>query len=259
MKCWVVLPAYNESENLPALLEGFRRTQEDTYNLSLHILVIDDASTDGTGEVARRGDPALSVEVFRNEQNLGLADTFMRGMILAADRAGPDDIILCMDADNSHSPGLTVRMIRDIHEGRDVVIASRYQPGAVVRGVPLLRRMLSGGMSILCRCIVPIEGVKDYSCGYRAYRAAFLKEALAEQGHDLFIGEGFSCMAGILLALRRRGAICSEVPIILRYDRKAGGSKMKVMQTIERTFRLLLRERCCLPLVRRHENKGDCE
>lgn len=258
MRCWVVLPAYNESENLPALLDGFRRTQEDAYNLDLRILVVDDASTDQTGDVARRGYGDLSVEVFRNEHNLGLADTFMRGMMLAADRAGADDIILCMDADNSHSPGLTVRMLRDIREGRDVVIASRYQPGAVVRGVPLPRRMLSYGMSILFRCLLPIEGVKDYSCGYRAYRAAFLKKALAEQGHNLFIGEGFSCMAGILLALRRQGAICGEVPIILRYDQKAGGSKMKVIRTIGRTLRLLARERRGLPLVHRSESKGGC-
>jgi dolichol-phosphate mannosyltransferase len=256
MKCWVVLPAYNESENLPALLNGFHTTQEDTYNLDLSILVIDDASTDGTGDVARRGYGSLPVEVFRNDHNLGLADTFMRGMTLAADRAGDDDIILCMDADNTHSPGLTVRMIRDIREGRDVVIASRYQPGAVVRGVPFLRRMLSYGMSILFRCMAPIEGVKDYSCGYRAYRAEFLKKALAEQGQNLFIGEGFSCMAGILLALRRQGAICGEVPIILRYDQKAGGSKMKVLRTIGRTLRLLVRERLGRPMEHRSEEKG---
>lgn len=256
MRCWVVLPAFNESENLPALLDGFRKTQEDTFNLDLRILVIDDCSTDGTGDIARRGYGSLLVEVFRNDHNLGLADTFMRGMTLAAERANDDDIVLCMDADNTHSPGLTVRMIRDIHEGRDVVIASRYQPGAVVRGVPLMRRILSYGMSILFRCFAPIEGVKDYSCGYRAYRAAFLKKALAEQGRNLFIGEGFSCMAGILLALRRQGAICGEVPIILRYDQKAGGSKMKVIRTIGRTLRLLMRERLGRPISHRSEDQG---
>ncbi len=243
MRVWVVLPAYNESENLPALLSGFRTTQEDTYNLDLRILVIDDASKDGTGDVARRGYGSLSVEVFRNDHNLGLADTFMRGILLAADRAENDDVILCMDADNSHSPGLTIRMIRDIREGRDVVIASRYQPGAIVRGVPLVRRILSYGMSILFRLFFPIQGVKDYSCGYRAYRADFLKRALAERGKSLFIGEGFSCMAGILISLGCQGAVCGEVPIILRYDQKAGGSKMNVLRTILSTLRLALRER----------------
>lgn len=243
MKVWVVLPAFNEAENLPKLLDGFSRIREDVYNLDLHIIVINDGSTDRTADVARQAAGTLSVEVIDNPRNLGLADTFMRGMMIASEKADSRDVILCMDADNSHNPGLAVRMIRDIQEGRDVVIASRYQPGAVVRGVPLHRQFLSYAMSILFRVVYPIPGVKDYSCGYRAYRAGFLQEALKRQGNKLFIGEGFSCMAGLLLSLGREGAVCGEVPIILRYDQKAGSSKMKILRTIQRTLSMLFRER----------------
>jgi dolichol-phosphate mannosyltransferase len=243
MKVWVVLPAFNEALNFPALLDGFGRMHQDVYHLDLRILVINDGSTDDTAQVARNWKGGVSVEVFDNPQNMGLADTFMRGMLIASEKADPYDIILCMDADNSHSPGLCAHMIRDIQEGRDVVIASRYQPGATIRGVPLLRRFLSYVMSILFRLVFPIPGVKDYSCGYRAYRAGFLQEALKRQGNQLFVGEGFSCMAGLLLSLGREGAICGEVPIILRYDQKAGASKMKVMRTVIRTLKMLFRER----------------
>jgi dolichol-phosphate mannosyltransferase len=243
MKIWVVLPAYNEAENLLALLEGFSRVRQDIYHLDLQMLIVNDGSVDNTAQIARGWTGNLSVEVFDNPQNMGLAYTFRRGMLIAAEKADSQDVILCMDADNSHSPGLSVRMIRDIQEGRDVVIASRYQPGAVIRGVPLLRRFLSYGMSILFRMVFPIPGVKDYSCGYRAYRASFLQDALKRWGNQLFVGEGFSCMAGLLLSLGREGAICGEVPIILRYDQKAGASKMKVLRTMVRTLKMLVRER----------------
>lgn len=243
MRIWVVLPAYNESENLPGTLDGFKQMATEIYNLDLRIIIVDDGSTDGTAEVARGFGNELQIEIYENEKNLGLADTFMRGITIAAEKAEESDIIVSMDADNTHSPGLTLRMARNILEGRDVVIASRYQPGAIVRGVPLMRRILSRGMSLLFRTVYPISGVKDYSCGYRAYRAGFLQQALEKQGKELFAGKGFACMAGILLSLGRAGAVCGEVPIILRYDQKAGTSKMRVLKTVFQTLQMLFRER----------------
>lgn len=243
MKVWVVLPAYNEAENLPGVLDGFKKMAEDVYNLQLSFILVDDGSTDDTAQIAMQCVEPLPMVVYRNERNIGLSETFVRGMVIASEQAAPDEIILCMDADNSHSPGLTLRMVRSILEGRDIVIASRYQIGAVVRGVPFSRRVLSRGMSWLFRAVYPIEQVRDYSCGYRAYRAGFLQKALESQGKRLFAGEGFACMAGLLISLARQGAVCGEVPIILRYDKKASGSKMNVARTIFQTLRMLMQER----------------
>ena len=240
MDIWVVLPAFNEEENLPQLLEAFKSLESEAYNTDIHILVVDDGSTDRTFDIATSFADKLSVEVFQNEKNMGLAYTFSRGISIAAEKAGAKDIIICMDADNSHPAGLALRMIRYIREGRDIVIASRYQNQAVVKGVPLSRRFLSYGMSILFRIVCPIPGVKDYSCGYRAYRAAFLQNAMANKGKQLFAGEGFSCMAGFLLSLAGEGAVCGEVPIILRYDKKKGSSKMNVLKTIGNTMAVMI-------------------
>ena len=228
---------------MPALLDGFRDVVDDTYNLELQIVLVDDGSTDNTAEVANANAGELPIEVLRNEVNMGLSGTFVRGMVAASNKALPDDVIVCMDADNTHLPGQVLRMIRHIREGRDVVIASRYQPSAVVKGVPLVRRVLSRAMSILFRLVYPIPGVRDYSCGYRSYRAAFLKKVLNAQGPGLLAEQGFACMVGILLRLHKEGAVCGEVPIILRYDQKAGSSKMRVGRTIVRTLGVLLRER----------------
>ena len=112
MRVTVVLPAYNEEENLGHLLQKFKDVAEDIYNLQLNIIVVNDGSTDNTSAVAKSFGDSLKVEVIENEKNLGLADTFMRGMIIASEQAHEDDVILCMDADNSHSPGLALRMVR---------------------------------------------------------------------------------------------------------------------------------------------------
>lgn len=243
MRVWVVLPAYNEAENIPVILRQLKSLADETYNLDLQVVVVDDASSDDTAEIASKPTWELPILVIRNEVNLGLAGTFMRGVAEAAGQAGEGDIIVCMDADNTHAPGQIERMVRNIREGRDVVIASRYRPGAVVRGVPLSRRFLSRGMSVLFRLIYPIKGVRDYSCGYRAYRAELVRRTLASSGDQMFAKDGFACMVGILLRLAREGAICGEVPIVLRYDQKGGASKMRVGRTILRTLAVLARER----------------
>jgi dolichol-phosphate mannosyltransferase len=243
VRVWIVLPAFNEAKNLPALLARFRELADEGYRLDLRVLVVDDGSADDTGAVALREAGPLAVEVLRNETNRGLAETFMRGMLEAARRAGPGDVVVCMDADNSHVPGQILRMVREIQEGRDVVIASRYRSGSVVRGVPWLRRFLSRGMSVLFRIVFPIGGVRDYSCSYRAYRAELLQRALAAQGEGLFAQDGFACMVGILLHLAREDAVFGEVPLVLRYDQKLGESKMRVGRTVLRTLQLLVRER----------------
>jgi dolichol-phosphate mannosyltransferase len=85
--------------------------------------------------------------------------------------------------------------------------------------------------------------VRDYSCGYRAYRASLLREAFARWDQDFISEPGFSCMVDILLKLDKLGAICTEVPMILRYDRKPGKSKMNVRKTIWQTLSLLIRRR----------------
>jgi dolichol-phosphate mannosyltransferase len=243
MRVWIVLPAFNEAGNLPALLRSFREIQEDAYRVEVRVIVIDDGSTDGTAGVALDAAGTLPVEVLRNESNRGLAETFVRGMTEAAKKARPGEVIVCMDADNTHIPGQILRMIREIQEGRDVVIASRYRIGSVVRGVPISRRLLSRGMSILFRIVFPIEGVRDYSCGYRAYRAEFLQRALAIRGEQAFAKDGFACMVGMLLHLAREGAVIGEVPLVLRYDQRRGASKMKVARTVGRSLAVLARER----------------
>jgi dolichol-phosphate mannosyltransferase len=180
----------------------------------------------------------------QHERNRGLAEAINTGLAHAAEQAEARDIILTMDADNSHTPGLIASMVRKIHEGHDVVIASRYQPGARVVGLTLHRRLLSRVASLLFQAVLPIPNVRDYTCGFRAYRASLIQRV--RQDDPNFISEqGFTVMVDILLKLRTQQpeVLMAEVPLLLRYDLKKGASKMNVGRTSRQTLALIVRRR----------------
>lgn len=239
---YVVLPAYNEEESLGPLLERIDAAMHED-GFAYTVLVVDDGSRDRTLDVARRYADLLPIRVVRHEVNQGLGATIRDGLRAASTLCSPHDIVVAMDADNTHTPGLIRSMVRLIREGNDVVIASRYQPGSYIRGVPFHRNLLSLGARLLFKVVFPIRGVRDYTCGYRAYRGTVLGAAFDRYGDDFINEEGFQCMVDILLKLRRMDVIFREVPLILRYDLKGGASKMKVVRTIVRTLSLMVRRR----------------
>jgi len=236
----IVLPAYNEAEGLPALLRSIRQVMEES-RLEYKVVVVDDGSSDGTWDAILRHASEMPLVPVRHETNRGLAEALRSGLQVAVGQAAPTDVIVTMDADNTHAPGLVMRMLGLIREGHDLVIGSRYVAGARVVGVPFHRRVLSGGASLLMRTVFPIKGARDYTCGFRAYRASILQAAFARYGEGLISQKGFSCMVDILLKMRRLDPIVTEVPLILRYDLKHGMSKMRAAHTIVDTLVLMAR------------------
>jgi dolichol-phosphate mannosyltransferase len=238
---WVVLPAFNEERDLPQLLGRIKMALTEA-RLPYRVLVVDDGSTDRTAEVARQAGETMPVLVETHEVNQGLGATIRDGLLKACELADPQDVLVTLDADNTHTPELILRMVRTVREGLDVVVASRYRPGSRVRGVPLGRRILSRVASVLFRLLFPIKGIRDYTCGYRAYRAGALQSVISRSGGTFFQEEGFQAMVDILLKLRRdKDLIFGEVPLILRYDLKEGASKMDIGRTIRRTLSLVVR------------------
>lgn len=241
-KVLMALPAYNEQEALPELLERIGEAFADS-GLDYEVVIVDDGSHDDTAQIASQMSFQMPIHLVKHEVNQGLGRTIRDGLREAVDRAGERDIIITMDADNTHPPGLINRMVQSVHEGCDCVIASRFQNGARVVGVPFERHLLSYGARLLFTILFPTRGVRDYTSGYRAYRASAIRDGFAEFGDD-FVGEtGFSCMADVLLKLRKRGCVFGEVPLRLRYDQKGGDSKMQVFKTIWLTLKLLGRHR----------------
>lgn len=236
----IVLPAYNEELTIGPLLESIKAAMEDD-GLAYNVLIVNDGSRDKTAEVVTEYGRTMPLRMINHSVNKGLPEAIKTGLFSAANQLNANDIVITMDADNTHSPGLILRMVRLLKEGSQVVIASRYQPGAHIRGLSKTRRLLSYGANLMFRILLPIPGAKDYSCGFRAYRASVLKEAIAQYG-DTFISQpGFSCMIDILLKIGQLDPIVTEVPLILRYDLKESASKMNVSGNVKETLGLLLK------------------
>ena len=130
-------------------------------------------------------------------------------------------------------------MLRRIGEGCDIVIASRYAPGGREVGLSPLRTFLSKGASLTLRTFLPVRGARDYSCGYRAYRGSALARAFETYGDDFVTETGFVASAEILIKMAYLPSRVGEVPLVLRYDRKGGASKMNITDTIGRYLTLI--------------------
>jgi dolichol-phosphate mannosyltransferase len=234
---WLLLPADEEETTLPLLLQDVRATLDAWEgHPPFRVVVVDDGSEDGTAEAARQAE-GLDLTLLVHEANRGLGEAMRTGILYVLEHAGQDDFLVTMDADHSHPPELIPGMVARAEQGADLVIASRFQPGASVHGLDLLRQGISLGASWVLRILFP--GARAYTCGYRLYDVGLLRWGQEHSGKACHNQEGFSVMVDLLLKLRRRARRIEEVPLTLRYDRKTSTSKMRLMKTARTTLGLL--------------------
>jgi dolichol-phosphate mannosyltransferase len=209
----VIVPTYNERTNLPVLVEELMRHPD------VRVLVVDDQSPDGTGEVADSlaRQYAGRVEVMHRSGKRGLGRSYIDGIKKAIHE--PVDLICQMDADLSHDP----RQLPDLLAaagGADVVLGSRYIPGGAIVNWPKRRRLLSRFANLYIRLVTRL-GARDCTTGYRCWR----REALAALPLDRFFSEGYSFLIEMLFVAARRGCRVAEVPITF-VERREGESKI---------------------------------
>lgn len=255
----VLLPAYNEEGNLEVLINKWQDLSFplwEKFALSLHIVVVNDGSSDRTkniGEILERKYDNLTLINHTSNRGLGEAlKTAISHVLLNRHNS----VFTClMDCDNTHEPKYIIEMLYHSCFGKDsryfdVVIASRYQKGSCIQGLSKYRIFLSHCAKYVYHYLFNVKGVKDYTCGYRLYTKEILKKAHAYFGDSLVEETGFSCMAELLYKLSIIGASFSEVPFELRYDFKLGKSKMDVFSTTISSISLAFR-------LRRLRYKGD--
>jgi len=222
---WIMLPAYNEQTDLPKLLEKLEKALVDS---DYRLVVVNDGSTDRTDEILGKYKDRLNLDVVLHPINRGLGETERDGFEYIAWKADRDDVIVRVEGDDTHEPKYIFDLIDKLNEGYDVVNTSRFQPGGGQIGVSSYHAFISKSANIFMRVLLSIHGVSDYSCGYRAYRAAVIQDALTIFGNNMIQlrGLGFTSTLEIIVKLNVLGCKFTEVPFILRYDQKKGGSKM---------------------------------
>ena len=227
MKVYVLLPAYNEEEALPPLLERIESTLARD-GIEWRAVVVNDGSTDRTAEVLDDLKQRYPLDTVTHRFNRGLGETARDGFEYIADIADAEDVVVRMDCDDTHDPRYIRDMLAKIDEGFEAVIASRYAPGGGQEGVNLYRRTISRIANLIMKGFFPMSGVQEYSCGYRAYRVALIRDALAIFGNRFIDlkGMGFTGTVEKIIKLKMMGARVCEVGFVLRYDRKPGVSKV---------------------------------
>ena len=225
----VCLPTYNERENLERMIEALAP-------LGVGVLVIDDNSPDGTGEIAdrvaaTRGD----VSVLHRPRKEGLGPAYIEGFRVAlADGA---DYVLTMDCDFSHDPADVPRLVVAAENGADVVIGSRYVPGGGTRNWGIGRRIVSAGGSFYARTLLGLR-IRDMTGGFRCFRRAVLETV----DLDAIETKGYAFQIELTYRALRRGFTVVEVPIVFT-DRTLGTSKMSraiFLEAVARVPRLRL-------------------
>jgi dolichol-phosphate mannosyltransferase len=243
---FVIFPAFNEERvirpTLLALVVGMGAS-----GLPYRAVLVDDGSSDRTVEEAERAvtesQGALQLTVLRHGENRGLGAALRTGLYWCLDQARNEDVIVTLDADNTHPPALIPTLVGKLAEGYDLSIASRYRAGAEVRGVPGHRRALSDLGRLVFQVLYPIPGVRDYTCCFRAFKVPILRRARLAYGDELCTARGFEAVMDLLLRLGSLGVKAVEIGFVLDYGERAGQSKMKVLRTIGQTLRLLARRR----------------
>ena len=241
---YFILPAYNEEKNIKLLLNDISNFYKKKKIL-LNIIVINDGSSDKTYknvEIIKKKF-LHKITLINHKKNMGLGTSLKTGFNRALKISKQNDIIITMDSDNSHTAQNSYLLIKKINEGYDVVIASRYTKFSKTYGLSFLRKVLSFASCIIFKIFFPIKNVKDYTCGFRAFKINKIKNIM--QKKKFFSEKDFSVSADIILKLKLSKIKLSftEIPLTLRYDLKQGKSKMKIIKTVFQTLKLIILRR----------------
>jgi dolichol-phosphate mannosyltransferase len=218
MKVAVVVPTYNERNNIMQLVKSIKH--ESNQSNEINVVVVDDNSPDGTADIVRHLSTSQNgIYLISRAGKMGLGSAYIDAFKWILDNL-PVDVVVQMDADLSHPPELIENMIYEIQKGADAVIASRYSGQGGIDGWPLHRRIISKGANLLAKLFLGI-GITDVTSGYRAFRLGVVEDMLSSK----LSGKGYEYQVESIYILSKMNKRIEEVPFVFR-NRTEGKSKL---------------------------------
>ena len=242
MKAVIIIPTYNEKENIAKLIKALNKEfKQIPEKYETHILVVDDTSPDGTAEIVRKLMKRYSnLHLFINAEKKGLGAAYIKGMKYAMDKLGAD-LVFEFDADGSHQPKYIKSMLNEISQGADVVVGSRYIPGGTMPADwGFDRKIISFFGNFIARSVFWTWQYRDMTSGFRVTKTSFLKNV----DLDNLLSKQFAYKLHLYYALHKLGAKIVEYPIDF-FDRTKGKTKFpknNIKDSLRVVFTLRLRE-----------------
>ncbi len=233
---YILLPAYNEEKNIVKIFKKINKIKKKISPFK--VVLIDDCSNDNTKKLTKKN-YNFDLIYKRHKKNKGLSLTLETGFKLIRNKAKKNDIIITLDSDNTHPVEKIIKMIQQINNSNDIIIASRFQTESKVKGVSIFRNFMSLGAKFLFKIFYSYKNLNDYTCNFRAYKFYLINNLL--KNNDFFKNEDFNIAAKIIIFLITKYNFIKikEISFNLGYDLKIGKSKMNIVKTILLTLKLI--------------------
>lgn len=241
---YVIVPVLNEVGNLEHLFNSFQQINasfEDSF--TTHFILVDDGSTDGTGEKAQELAGALNFKLIQHEINQGPGKAFGSAFAHIADKVQDKDWVTTMEGDNTSRIEVLTQMFIRKEEGYDVILASPYMYGGAIINTSPLRVFLSSMANIFVKEFLGIHGILTVSSFYRLYTGKTIKDLQEKYSPKILELAGFECMVEMLLKMIYLEKSISEVPLVLDTSLRVGKSKMKIIRTVRGYFKVWQKKR----------------
>jgi dolichol-phosphate mannosyltransferase len=231
-KLYIITPVYNEEPNLQTLVEGWNFIQKTWKEYEIHFILVDDGSTDKTGEIATKLAGPLNFKLISHTRNMGPGYAFGAGFEYLFGIIEEKDIVVTIEGDNtSRLETLKLMLGRIEREGVDVAFASPLSYGGSVTNTVFYRRVLGHTAAALTKIVLNIHGINTFTSFFRAYQGHVIIELQKKYGKRILEFNGFECMVELLKKITLLNFSISEVPMNLDTSLRKGKSKLNVWKT----------------------------